>query len=166
MLLIFAVLFYNVIAVLILQVSGQFAPLWMVFAGLFFCAIYHAMLAPFHASFGCTTRQLVKNVAFVTMGHPLCALWVTLLVWFPVILALINFYMFMQLLPIWMFIYYAFAYLFVFTILKKPFKKLEDNYYAAVVAKMEGNEVPAEASAEEAVAEEEPAEVPALPEGE
>ena len=165
LLLIMLVLTYNLFAVLVLQLIGEYAPLWVCYLALIICAIYHSMLAPFHATFECTTKQLVKNVFFVIMAHPLCAFWTTILVWFPVILAVLNFYAFLQAFPLWCIIYYSLAYLFSFTVIKKPFKTLENNFYASVVANMESNtqDVEGEVTESEPTADTEAQETKELP---
>lgn len=92
------------------------------------CALFHAMLAPFHAHFDCTPWQLAKNMYFLVFAYFLRAVPVAVLVWLPIGVGLFDFYIFMQAFPVWTFIYYSFAYLFVYSLVKKPFEDLKKDF--------------------------------------
>ena len=95
------------------------------------CALFHAMLAPFHSHFDCTPWQLAKNMYFVVFAYFLRAVPVAVLVWLPIGAALLDFYIFMQAFPVWTFIYYSVAYLFVYSLMKKPFADLKKEFLDA-----------------------------------
>lgn len=106
-------------------------PAWLCILALAVCALFHSMLAPFHANFNCTTRQLIRNAFFVTFAYPLHAVGIAALVWMPVIVFLLSEYYFMLLFPAWVIIYYSLAYLFVFNLMKKPIAELTDDFIEA-----------------------------------
>lgn len=92
------------------------------------CILFHSMLAPFHACFDCTAWQLARNMYFVVMAFILRSLAVAVLVWLPIGVALLDLYIFMRGLPIWSFLYYSVAYLFAFSLMKKPFEDLKKEF--------------------------------------
>lgn len=109
--------------------GGAFTlPAIMCIIVLVICVLFHAMLAPFHSHFDCSPWQLAKNMYFVVFAYFLRAVAVAALVWLPIGLALIDFYIFMQASPVWTFIYYSVAYLFVYSIMKKPFADLKHEF--------------------------------------
>lgn len=113
----------------LLYAGGAFTlPAIMCIIVLVICALFHAMLAPFHTHFDCTPWQLTKNMYFVVFAYFLRAVPVAALVWLPIGVALIDFYIFMQAFPVWAFIYYSVAYLFVYSLMKKPFADLKKEF--------------------------------------
>ncbi len=109
--------------------GGSFTfPAWMCVLLLAVCALFYAMVAPFHASFGCTAWQLVRNMYFVVMAFIIRAVAVAVLLWLPVAVLLLDAYIFMQAFPIWSTLYYSLAYLFIYSIMKKPFDGLKQDF--------------------------------------
>ena len=104
-------------------------PIWMCAAALALCALFHSMLAPFHATFDCTTKQLFRNTFLMIFAYPIRAIIITVLIWLPFGLLLGSIYLFMLLFPLWGILYYSVAYLFSFSILKKPFNQLKENFH-------------------------------------
>lgn len=120
-----ALVLYNVLV----YENGSFTfPAWMCILVLAVCALFYSMLAPFHANFGCTAWQLLRNMYFVVMAYILRALLVTVLVWLPVAVLLLDVYIFMQGFPVWAFLYYSLAYLFIYSIMKNPFDDLKKDF--------------------------------------
>lgn len=139
------------------------APLFLIVLGIAVFCIFQALVPAFHARFGCTAMQLIRNAWFLLFAHPLRSIGTAALVWFPMFAladALMGFwkwfdlYSFMAYTPIWGTIYFSGAYCFINTFLKKPFKTLTDHYNKTHGIQPEGTE--------ETEAEEE--ETPALPE--
>lgn len=113
----------------LLYSGGAFTlPAIMCSIALVIFALFYAMLAPFHAHFDCTPWQLTKNMYFVVFAYFLRAVPVAVLVWLPIIVGLVDFYIFMKAFPVWTFIYYSFAYLFVISLMKKPFADLRKQF--------------------------------------
>lgn len=151
-----------VVAWLSISAVGMGAPVWMIVIAIAVCCIFQALVPAFHARFGCTAMQLIRNSWFLLFAHPLRSIAVTALIWFPMFAladALIGFakwftmYSFMAYTPIWGTIYFSGAYCFVNLFLKKPFGVLTDHFNKTHGTQPEG--------AENTEAEEE---APALPE--
>ena len=104
---------------------------WMIIVALVICMIYQANLTIFHASFGCTKLQLIRNVFFLTLAHPLRSIIVAALTWLPAIVFVGLSSVFMALTPIIMFCYFSIAFLINTLLMKKPFKTLTDNFMRA-----------------------------------
>ena len=107
------------------------ASLWMIGIALAVIALYQSLIPVFHSRFGCTFLQLLRNAFFLILGFPLQSLLAAALIWLPVIIALLDFVLFMELTPIWGTLYFSFACLFGYTFLKKPFKMLIEQFNAA-----------------------------------
>lgn len=109
--------------------GGSFTfPAWLCVFVLAVLAIFHAMLAPFHACFDCTAWQLARNMYFVVMAYFLRSLAVAVLVWLPIVIALFDLYSFMHGLIIWSMLYYSVAYLFSYSLMNKPFTDLKQEF--------------------------------------
>lgn len=130
-LIVMALLCVNLYAVLVLKYAGFHAPVWMCIVALVICVLFHSMLAPFHSCFGCTAWQLVRNMYFVIMAYFIRSVIVAVLVWLPIGVFLLDAYFFMQGFPVWCLLYYSFAYLFVYSIMKKPFEGLKKDFLDA-----------------------------------
>ena len=129
-----ALMAYNLVAVLILDAAGSFAPVWMCITGLVICAIYQSILTLFHSKFGCTIRQLLKNVLYVICAHPLRSIAVAAFVWAPLLVFAFIFDIFIQGLLVWIVGYYSIAFGFCVRLMKKPFQTLTENFVAAYEA--------------------------------
>lgn len=130
-LLVMAILGWNTAAVLVYHYAGAHAPVWMSIAALCICAVYHSLMTVFHASFGCTIKQLLRNVFLVSLANLWRAIVSAVLIWLPLFIAAIDLYSFMQLFPIWALLYYGIAFLFVYTLWKKPFNRLKEYFLEA-----------------------------------
>ena len=109
--------------------STNSLPFWAAIVALCIVALFHSLVPIFHARFNCTAWQLIRNTWFLAIAHPLRSLAVGVLTWLPMILFVtINFVDFMGLALLWLLIYYAGAFLFNFTIMKKPFQILIDHF--------------------------------------
>ena len=129
--LVIALLAYILIAVFLFDLQGLNAPVWMGYLGIFLCIVYQSMLTPLHAAFGCTARQLVRNVFFIFLAHPLRSIAVAVLTWVPVIIFALNFPIFLQGTIVWIAGYYSIAFSVIHSIMKKPFQRFTENFVAA-----------------------------------
>ena len=129
--LIIAALIYYCFVVLGFEFAGLKPQLWMVIVALVSCMIYQANLTIFHANFGCTKRQLIRNVFFITLAHPLRSIAVAVLTWLPAIVFVYMSSVFMAMTPIVAFCYFSIAFMINTFLMKKPFKTLTDNFMNA-----------------------------------
>lgn len=143
-----AILVFNLVAVLFWSYSGIHAPIWMCVAALIILALFHTMLGMFHANFDCTFIQLFRNIFFVTMAYFPKAVLCAVLVWIPFVVAMVDLYSFLGMFPIWFCLYYAVAYLFCYSMMKKPFESLKTDFLAAQKAAQEQPEALPEAQTE------------------
>lgn len=114
-------------------IEGLKPQLWMVILALVISVIYQSNLTLFHSNFGCTKMQLVRNVFFTTLAHPLRSVGVALLTWIPV-LTFYVFPVFLQLTPVWLTCYFSIAFLINGRIMAKPYQQLTENFVAAYEA--------------------------------
>jgi uncharacterized membrane protein YesL len=93
--------------------------------------IIHSISGPFHATFGCTVGQLLRNSLFVFIAYPLRSLATGVLVLLPLAVLMIWPNIFLGGMVAITALYYGVAYLMIFTMMKKPFQRLKDSFYAA-----------------------------------
>ena len=129
-----ALLVYNLVATLILDLAGSYAPVWMCVLALAICILYQSMLTLFHSQFDCTIRQLLKNVFYVVLAHPLRSIAVAVLAWIPVAVFAFAFDYFIQGSIIWAAGYYSVAFGVNVKIMEKPFQTLTENFVSAYEA--------------------------------
>ena len=108
----------------------------------FIAVVYtvHTICGPFHATFGCTTGQLLRNSLFMLIAYPLRSLARALLVAAPLVILLIWPQVLVGGLILFGALYYSTAYLLVFYMMKKPFQRLKDSFYKAQEAAKEAEE--------------------------
>lgn len=107
------------------------APIWMCVAAMGILAVLWSVIGPFHASFSCTTGQLLRNLLFVTMAYPLQSLLCGVVLYMPVVLLLVDIYSFLDLTVLWLLLYYAMAFLLIHLLMKGPMEELKQNYLSA-----------------------------------
>lgn len=129
-----ALLVYNLVAVLILDQAGTYAPVWMCIVALVICILYQSMLTLFHSKFDCTIRQLFKNVLYVILAHPLRSIAVAVLAWIPVAVYAFAFDYFIQGTILWVAGYYSVAFGINVKIMEKPFQRLTENFVSTYEA--------------------------------
>ena len=93
--------------------------------------ILHSVTAPFHATFDCTPKQLIRNAFFVSMAHPIQSILTAALILLPVAVFLIWPRILLAGMIAFVTLYYSFAYLMIFSLWKKPFQRLKDNFFSA-----------------------------------
>lgn len=134
------------------------ASLWFVCIGIAVCTLFQCLVPAFHARFGCTAMQLIRNSWFLLFAHPLRSIVTGVLIWLPVGVFLVNPFTFMLMTPVWGAMYYSTAALFIFTFFKKPFQTLIDHFNEthgnAGAARADTLELPPEAEAADEAKEE------------
>ena len=122
------------VALLLVTYVGAYAaglglPNWICIVPVAILAWYTAQIPAFHSRFGCTAIQLIRNVWFLIIAHPLRTLGVAVVTWLPIglLLSPYNLYFF-TLVPIWCTLYFSTAASFGYSFLKKPFQVLVDHF--------------------------------------
>lgn len=126
-----AALVYCCLLVMGFEFVGFKPQLWMIILALAICMIYQANLTIFHSNFGCTKLQLIRNVFFVTLAHPLRSIVVAVLTWLPAIVFVSISPVFMAMTPVLFACYFSISFLISTLLMKKPFKTLADNFMQA-----------------------------------
>jgi len=126
LLVIIALLGYCFLVVKVFDTIGFKPQTWMIILAIAFCAIFQSNLTIFHANFGCTKMQLVKNVFFTCISHPLRAIAVGFTTWIPALTFLLAIPIFMQVTPLWIVGYFTIAFVINCIIMKKPFERLTE----------------------------------------
>jgi len=116
------------------------APVWLSCIAIGLCAVFQTLIPAFHAKFGCTWWQLIRNSWFLLFAHPIRSIASVAMIWLPVVcFVLMKLYDFMALTPIWGSLYFATVFCFASMFLRKPFKTLTDHYNETHGIKPEGN---------------------------
>lgn len=97
----------------------------------------HTVCGPFHATFGCTVGQLLRNSLFMLIAYPVRSLASAVLVAVPLAIVLIWPQVILGGLVLFSALYYSTAYLLIFYLMKKPFQRLKDSFYKAQEAAKE-----------------------------
>lgn len=105
----------------------------------------HSLVGPFHASFGCSVGQLVRNAFMVCVAYPLRSLAVAALTVLPLAVILIWPHIFVGGVIAFLALYYSCAYLLCFSLLKKPFDRLKKSFNRAHGIEDEADETTDEA---------------------
>ena len=136
-------------------------PAWICIIPVVLCAWYTAQITAFHSRFGCTFFQLIRNVWFLIVAHPLRTLGVAILTWLPLGLLVYGVYKgdifgFMAAAPVWCTLYFGTAWYFNYAFLKKPFNVLIEHFNQTQAAAVDSTadplpETPAEIEAPEEV---------------
>lgn len=104
-------------------------PLYAAIIGFCIVAIFQSLVTVFHCRFSCTAWQLLRNVWYLLVAHPIRSIGVALLTWLPLLFfATSSIGIFMTLTPIWACIYFSGAFSFNYTFMKKPFQTLIDQF--------------------------------------
>lgn len=122
---------YIMYVTLAFQQVNYAAPVWMCFVALAILIVYQSNLTPFHAKFGCTKRQLMKNVFFTVLSHPIRSLGVAAITWFPVAVLLLAFPLFIQATLFWVCGCYTIMFVANTAILAKPYKRITEKFVQA-----------------------------------
>lgn len=124
-------LYFLLFYILIFRIMGG-SSLPVILCGIAMGVVYvlQCMSAPFHATFDCSTRQLLRNSLLVTLANPIQAIVSAVLIALPAIISFFWFDFFLSSLFVLLTIYYSIAYLLCLTLLKKPFQRLKDLHAA------------------------------------
>lgn len=133
-LVVFYLLFANYALVYIYGQVQMDAPVVLAMIGLFLCAMIQTQLTIFHSRFDCTFRQLFRNAVLLVLAHPLRSLLATVVTWSPLILFLLDMYIFMMAAPLFFVIWFSTAFLFGYTFMKKPYEGLIDTFNTKTTA--------------------------------
>lgn len=124
------------------------APAWLMILAVALCVIFQTLVPAFHARFGCTWWQLIRNVFFLLFAHPLRSIGTVLAVNGSLIYLVLYLYMgidffdLMFIAMICLFLYYSTAFCVATSFLKKPFKTLIDHFNETHGLDKDGNPLP------------------------
>ena len=139
------------LVVLRLLDNGSLIPMILSIIVLLLAYATHCIMGPFHATFGCTVGQLIRNAFFVVVAYPIRSLIVSALIALPFILFLMGeIRILMGGIIVLLAMYYGTVYLLNFSLLKKPFQRLKDSFYANRNAAQETTEEEKNTEEEEA----------------
>lgn len=120
-----------IVAIACAYAAGYGLPTWICIVPIAILAWYIAQIPAFHSRFGCTAMQLIRNVWFLIIAHPLRTLGVAVLTWLPLGLFLSQYsFAFFSLVPVWCTLYFSTAAAFSYGFLKKPFNVLIAHFNA------------------------------------
>ncbi|MBE6956056.1 MAG: DUF624 domain-containing protein [Ruminococcaceae bacterium] len=88
----------------------------------------------FYSRFECSFRQLLQNGVIMTLSYPIRSLLITVLMWLPVVFALVPalLYTFFQLAMIWFMLYFGTAAAVCVWFMKRPFARLAEKLLGIV----------------------------------
>ena len=100
------------------------APIIVAIIGIVVLCVLSAQLTIFHSKFDCSPLLLIKNTIIMTIGFPLRSLLMAILIYLPVlVLFLDGGETLMVTTPLWVSIYFSFAFSINNSLMKKPFIK-------------------------------------------
>lgn len=105
--------------------------------------IFQSLVGIFHSRFSCTRMQLLKNTYLLLFAFPLRSLLSVALLWAPIIVFLLDSFLFIQFAPVWFTVWFGFAGLTTASLMRKPFKTAEEAFREAqeeAKAEAEGEE--------------------------
>lgn len=104
------------------------SPIWLAVLPMILVALFQTLIPAFHSRFGCTAMQLIRNVFLLLFAHPIRSIGAVVILWVPAVVFLLDLFVFMQITPIWLTLYFSTAAAFGFSFLKKPFNTLTDHF--------------------------------------
>ncbi len=104
------------------------APVIPAILGLAIGILMQSMTSAFHSRFDCSIWQIIRSSWYMILMHPIRAVGMAVIVWLPIIVALLDLYLFLRVTPLWMFIYFTLAYQVCVKIMKAPFREIEDQF--------------------------------------
>ncbi len=104
------------------------APVVPAILGLTVGVLMQSMTSAFHSRFECNIWQIVRSSWYMILMHPLRAIGMAAVIWLPIIVALLDMYLFLKVTPLWMFVYYTLAYQVSVKIMNRPFLEIENQF--------------------------------------
>lgn len=140
---------WNLALVYYLSTAMPTAPVWLSIASLVIAALFQTLVPLFHSKFGCTTWQLIRNAGYLIICNPFASLIVTVLMWAPVIVFLVDTSFFIMITPLWLLGYFAIAAAVGYHFFRTSFRILEKNFNETQEAANEDETDDAEEAVEE-----------------
>lgn len=113
---------------LTLEQADLYAPVFTCLIVLVICMVYQSALSLFHSRFGCTAVQLIKNVVYMIIAHPVRCGAVAVLTWVPAAIFVYAPGLFMKMTIVWAAAYYSMAFGINLKIMEKPFRILTESF--------------------------------------
>ena len=120
-------------AVMVYYYDGilESAPVIMSVIALLLFIVFQCMTVTFHSRFDCSVWQIIRNSLFMILMHPIRAVGITLALWGPVLVFLLDLKLFITITLIFLFAYYTVAFQFAAGLMKKPFDMIEAQFFPA-----------------------------------
>ncbi len=90
--------------------------------------IFQSLIGIFHSRFSCTRLQLLRNSYLLLFAFPLRSLSSVALLWAPLIIFLLDSFLFIQFAPLWFTIWFGVAGLTITSLMRKPFRTAEEAF--------------------------------------
>lgn len=116
----------NLASVIYYEPSNYLFSLIFSIVALAICLLLSTVIFPFYARFECTLKQLFQNGLMLILMHPLRSVAAMALTWAPLLIFVLLPMTFVQLLMVWLFVYFSAAASICSWIWKKPYRALEE----------------------------------------
>lgn len=93
------------------------------------CMMFQVMSSFLHSRFDCKLFDLIKNSLLLVVTYPIRTLIMGILVWTPLCFALLEPYVFLAFSPFFIFFYFGLAFMLCYSLIKKPFRKIQEQYF-------------------------------------
>ncbi len=120
---------YILFSVIYLDAIFKNGPVISAALGLTAALLLQSMSAAFHSRFDSSLWQVLRSSVFMILMHPVRAILLTLVLWAPIIVALLNLYLFFKLTPLWLFFYFGIAWQFAAKLVYTPFRQVEEQFF-------------------------------------
>jgi len=112
----------------VVEKSGGFASTFIVAAVLIIFVILQTLSPMLHSRFSYKRRQLLRNTFYFMFANPLRSFLIAILMWMPIILFLLDIYLFAKLAVLILVVWYGIAGLLSVILMRKPFAILEEQF--------------------------------------
>ena len=109
------------------QIRIEFLFIFSIIA--FIQMMFQAMCVMVHSRFDCSLINLIKNSLLFVVANPLKAMLMGILLWAPLIFALLEPYIFIAFSPFFVFFYYSLVFIVNYYLTKKPFRIIQNKYF-------------------------------------
>ncbi len=129
------------ISIIYMDAIFENAPIALTFFLLVVILVFQFMAVAFHSRFQCSTWQIIRNTCYMILMHPIRAVLLAGLIWMPLLIAVLDPYIFLKVTPVWMFIYYSLGFYCCAKLIRVPFAEIEEKLCQSTYAenKIEGD---------------------------
>ncbi len=124
-----AAMIYLLFSVIYLNAIFKDGPVISAILGLAVVLLVQSMATAFHSRFDCSVWQVLRSSVYMILMHPIRAVLMAAVIWGPVIVLLLDLYLFLQMTPLWMFFYFGIAWQFAAKLMYTPFRQVEEQFF-------------------------------------